>query len=231
MRPLGVLAPLAVVALLAGCGDGREASRGAEDPELGTALVEAAARGDVDEVRRLLEAGAPREHRDASGRTALLAATHENHVAVATALVEEGADVNAKDELQDSPYLYAAAEGRLEILRLTLANGADVRSVNRFGGTGLIPAAERGFVEVVGLLLDETDVDVDHVNNLGWTALLEAIILGDGGARHTEVVRLLLEAGADPDLADGEGVRPLAHARRAGHEEIARLLVDAGGSP
>lgn len=230
MSALRVLAPLAMAALLAGCGDGREESRGAEDPELGTALVEAAARGDVDEVRRLLDAGAPREHRDASGRTALLAAAHENHVAVATALVEEGADVNAKDQLQDSPFLYAAAEGRLEILRLTLANGADLQSVNRFGGTGLIPAAERGFVEVVRLLLDETDVDVDHVNNLGWTALLEAIILGDGGPEHTEVVRLLLDAGADPNLADGGGIRPLAHAREAGRDEIERLLVDAGAT-
>jgi hypothetical protein len=73
-----------------------------------------------------------------------------------------------------------------------------------------------------------TEIDVDHVNNLGWTALLEAIILGDGGPRHTEVVRLLLEGGADPNLADDSGVRPLRHARKAGHDEIARLLVAAG---
>ncbi len=62
-------------------------------------------------------------------------------------------------------------------------------------------------------LLTETDVDVDHVNRLGWTALLEAILLSDGGPRHQEIVALLIEHGADVDLADGDGVRPLAHAR------------------
>ena len=78
-------------------------------------------------------------------------------------------------------------------------------------------------------LLEESDVDVDHVNNLGWTGLLEAIILADGGAAHQEIVRLLLEHGADPELADREGVTPLAHARAKGQMEIAGLLV-AGGA-
>ena len=74
-----------------------------------------------------------------------------------------------------------------------------------------------------------TRIDVNRVNRLGWTALLEAIILGDGGPRHIECVRLLLGAGANPSLADGRGVTPLAHARRKGHAEIVRLLEAAGG--
>jgi hypothetical protein len=71
--------------------------------------------------------------------------------------------------------------------------------------------------------------NVTHVNRLGWAPLLEAIILGDGGPRHTECVRLLLDAGADPNLADSGGVTPLAHAEQRGPEEIAALLVAAGG--
>jgi ankyrin repeat protein len=74
----------------------------------------------------------------------------------------------------------------------------------------------------------KTDIKIDHVNRLDWTALLEAIILGDGGARHTEVVRLLVEAGADVNLADGDGVTPLAHARRKGYSEIITILENAG---
>ncbi|MFH5775462.1 ankyrin repeat domain-containing protein [Paracoccus sp. NGMCC 1.201697] len=110
---------------------------------------------------------------------------------------------------------------------MTLAHGADLKSTNRFGGTALIPACERGHVETVRTLI-EAGVDVDHVNNLAWTALLEAIILGDGGPRHRQIVDLLVKAGADVNLADGNGVTPLGHARAAGYDKIQRILVAAG---
>lgn len=192
-------------------------------------LLDPAVLASVERVDAAIRAGADLEARDASGRTPLLLATREDRVAVARRLIEAGADVNAKDAIQDTPYLYAAAEGRLHILELTLAHGANLRDTNRFGGTGLIPAAHHGHVEVVRRLL-RTDIEVDHVNNLGWTALLEAVILGDGGPMHAEIVRLLLEAGADPHLADGNGVTPLAHAERRGYEAIARLLRTAAGA-
>ena len=167
-------------------------------------------------VKKLLAGGARIDARDQRGRSALLAATHRNRVEVARFLIQEGADVNAKDFIQDTPYLYAAAEGRIEILKMTLAAGADLKDTNRYRGTGLIPAAHHGHVEAVKLLL-ATAIDKDHVNNLGWTALLEAVILGDGGAAHTEIVRLLVEAGANVNIADRDGVTPLAHARKSGY--------------
>lgn len=143
-------------------------------------------------------------------------------------MIEAGADVNAKDRIEDSPYLYAGARGHLEILKLTLTHGADLATTNRYGGTALIPAAERGHVETVRTLI-EAGVAVDHVNRLGWTALLEAVILGDGGKRHEQIVRLLLDAGADPNLADKDGVTPLAHTQRAGYAAIEHMLREAGG--
>ncbi|MDP3951175.1 ankyrin repeat domain-containing protein, partial [Microbacterium sp.] len=94
---------------------------------------------------------------------------------------------------------------------------------NRFGGLSPIPASERGHVDYVRRVV-KTDVDLNHVNDLGWTALLEAVILGDGGQDHQEIVRILLEAGADPDIADREGVTPLQHAERRAYDEIASLL-------
>lgn len=190
-------------------------------------LITAAASGDLSTVTRLVRDGADMKARDASGRTALLAATQGNHVEVARVLIAAGSDVNAKDSIQDSPYLLAGARGHVEILRLTLAAGADLKSVNRYGGTALIPAAHHGHVETVRVLL-ATKIDIDHVNRLGWTALLEAIILGDGGARHTEIVQLLLKAGARFDIADSQGVTPLAHARQRGQASIVRLLEEAG---
>jgi hypothetical protein len=189
-------------------------------------LLAAAEAGDVAALRRLLDAGVPVDARDARRRTALLVATHANRIYAARLLIERGANVNAQDDMQDSPFLYAGAEGRLEILRMTLAAGADLESTNRYGGTALIPAAHHGHVETVRELL-KTKIDVDHVNRLGWTALLEAIVLGDGGAAHTEIVRLLVAHGAR-QLADVQGVTPLAHAEQRGQRAIAEILRRAG---
>ncbi|MCL4861518.1 MAG: ankyrin repeat domain-containing protein [Caldilineaceae bacterium] len=191
------------------------------------ALITAAERGDLDTVQQLLAAGAVVDARDGRGRTALIAAAYGNHVEVAAALIAAGADVNLKDNTQQSAYLIPTADGHLELLRLTLANGADVHSTDSYNGAGLIRAADRGHVEIIEELL-KTEINVDHVNRLGWTALLEAIILGDGGPRHTEVVRLLVEAGADVNLADGQGVTPLAHAQQRGFQPIVEILQAAG---
>ena len=190
------------------------------------ALITAAAKGDLAAVERLIREGASVAARDTRGRTALLAATHGNHVALARALISAGSDVNAKDDIQDSPFLYAGAEGRIEILKMTLPT-ADLKSTNRYGGTALIPAAHHGHVEAVRILL-ATQIDKDHVNNLGWTALLEAVILGDGGPVHTEIVRLLVEAGANVNIADREHVTPLAHAKRRGYAGMVRILEAKG---
>ena len=110
---------------------------------------------------------------------------------------------------------------------MTLAHGADLASTNRYGGTALIPAAERGHVEVVRTLI-AAGVNVDHVNRLGWTALLEAILLSDGGPAHQDIVRQLIAAGANVNLADRDGVTPLQHALRRGQVESAALLRAAG---
>lgn len=190
----------------------------------------AARAGDVAALRRLRAGGVPVDARDSGGRTALLVATQADRVEAARWLIAQGADVNAKDAIQDSPFLYAGAEGRLEILKLTLASGADLKSTNRYGGTALIPAAHHGHIETVRELL-KTAIAIDHVNRLGWTALLEAIILGDGGPAHIVIVRLLVGAGANVNLADAQGVTPLAHARARDRGEIAAILERAGALP
>jgi ankyrin repeat protein len=205
----------------------------AAEGDPGQTLREAAAAGRTDALARALATPAGRaaiDAPDASGRTALLLAVAHGHDGAARTLIEAGADVNAQASNQDTPWLLAGASGRNAILRMMLATGrVDYARRNRFGGDALIPAADRGHVETVRLLLTESKVDVNHVNNLGWTALLEAVILGDGGARHTEIVRLLLAHGARPGLADRDGVTPLAHARQRGYRAIQALLEQAGG--
>ena len=160
----------------------------------------------------------------------LIAAAFANDVERARELIAQGADVNVKDDTQQSAYLIATSEvgDDPRLLELTLANGAKVNDKDRFNGTGLIRAAERGHARIVRRLL-ETDIEADHVNRLGWTALLEAIVLGEGGPRHVATVRALVDGGAGVNVPDSDGVTPLAHAEERGQEEIARILRAAGG--
>ena len=219
---------LAVAALaVSGCGD--EAPE--PDPTRNQALIEAAAAGDREAVTRLLDEGASVAAADETGRTALVAASYGNHVAVAEALIEAGADVNAQDDSQQSAFLIATSEvgDDPRLLELTLRSGADVDARDSYDGTGLIRAADRGYLRIVRRLL-ETDMDVDHVNRLGWTALLEAVILGGGDAEHTEVVRALVEeGGADAGIPDGNGTTALGHARDRGYEEMVAILAAPEG--
>lgn len=195
----------------------------------GSMLVEAVAGRDLSKVREIVSAGAELETRDSQGRTALLIATRGDDLEIAKALIAAGADVNAKDNIQDTPFLYAGAEGRLEILKAILATGkANLQDTNRYGGTALIPAAHHGHPDAVRVLLG-TGIDIDHVNNLGWTALIEAVILGDGGPTYQEIVGLLVDAGAG-NIPDREGVTPLAHAKQSGFSEIA-ARIEAGPRP
>jgi ankyrin repeat protein len=157
----------------------------------------------------------------------LIAAAKANDVPLVSALIQRGGNVNAKDAIQDSAFLYSGAEGLNEVLRLTLAAGADVASTNRYGGTALIPASEHGHVETVQILIN-AGVPVNHVNSLGWTAMQEAILLNNGGPRQQDVVRLLLAAGADPDIRDREGRTALQNAERLGFEAISAIIRGRG---
>jgi ankyrin repeat protein len=194
-------------------------------------LLAAVAVGDLDGIRRALADGADPDARDAGGTAAVMVAAIARRPDALRLLLGAGADVDAQDAMLDNPFLYAGREGLLDILRLANEAEADPTITNRYGGVALIPASERGHVEVVRYLLNETDIDVDHVNRLGWTALHEAILLSDGGPPHQEIVALLIDAGADVDLADGDGVRPLTHARERGQSAIVALLEAADARP
>ncbi|EMY33110.1 hypothetical protein D477_016605 [Arthrobacter crystallopoietes BAB-32] len=201
----------------------------AELARLNTQLQLAAADNDPDRIRVLLQRGADLEARNDDGRTPLVTATKANNVQAARTLIEAGADVNAKDDIEDSAYLYAGAEGFNEILELTLDHGADLASTNRFGGTALIPACEHAHVETVRILL-AAGVDVDHVNTPGWTCLLEAVVFGTGSADYQNVVQQVIDAGADLDIPDANGVTALQHAEARGQSAVAELLRAAGAN-
>ncbi|WP_285766332.1 ankyrin repeat domain-containing protein [Peribacillus sp. SI8-4] len=190
-------------------------------------LLQAAEKGDTETINSLIEDGADIDLQDSKGRTAIMIAAYHNDLKTAKILIAAGADVNIQDDMKNNPFLYAGAEGYLEILRATIDAGADPAMTNRYGGTALIPASEHGYVSVIKELLNQTDIDINHVNNLGWTALLEAIILNDGDEQQ-QTVQLLLDHGADVNIADHDKVTPLQHARMKGLKDIERMLLKEG---
>lgn len=193
-------------------------------------LLQAAEQGDIAQITKLIQNGANINAIDERGRTAAMIAVHTMQLDLFQLLIEQGADINIRDQRLDNPLLYAGAEGLLDFVKVAIAAGADTTITNRFGGTALIPAADRGHVEVVEQLLRTSDVDINHINNLGWTALLEAVLLGDGGARHQQIVQLLVDYGADINIADGDGITPLEHAKRLQHIEMVHILEQASAN-
>lgn len=226
MLGLALLGGLALSLAGAGGAKGGTVSTADQKENLSAQLLQAARTGDLPGLSALLKAGALVNAADETGRTALTWAAAGDHVAVARALIAAGADPNRQDNGRSNALLVSGETGSVAMLREVLKAGPDLTRTNRFGGTALIPAADRGHLAYVRELLRTTTIDVNHVNNLGWTALLEAVILGDGGPTHTEIVRELLAHGADRRIADREGVTPLQHARQRGYTGMVRLLTD-----
>ena len=192
-------------------------------------LHDAAARGDVTEIEQLIAEGEKPNIQDGNSRTPLHVAAFRRQHAAARALIRLGADPNALDAQRYDVITIAAVNNDLEMLKIALAGGGNARAVTSpYDGTALIAAAHRGHVEIVRALI-AAKAPLNHVNNLGWTALLEAVVLGNGGANHTATVEALVKAGADIFLPDRHGMTALAHARTRGYSQIARILESAGG--
>jgi ankyrin repeat protein len=192
-------------------------------------LLAAAARGDAAEIRTLTASGASPDVRDGYQRTPLHVAAYNRHHEAMRALAAAGANPNALEGDRYDIVTIAAVANDVPTLDVALALGTSARNVtSRYDGTALIAAAHLGHVDVVRTLI-RAGAPLDHVNNLGWTALIESIVLGDGGPRHTDTLRALVEAGANPNLPDRSGQTPLALARARGYESMVRLLQQAGG--
>jgi ankyrin repeat protein len=189
-----------------------------------TGLFAAAARGDSAAITQLVKQGADVNARDGYGRTALHVAAYASQPGAMRALVAAGADPNALERDRYDIVTIAAVANDLAALQVALELGAGAGNVtSRYDGTALIAAAHLGHVEIVRALI-RAGAPLDHVNNLGWTAVIESIVLGDGGPRHTATLAALVDAGANVNLADRGGTTPLALARGRGYREMVALL-------
>jgi hypothetical protein len=191
-------------------------------------LHAAAARGDVAAIEAAVREGAPVNATDARLRTPLHVAIFQKQHGAARALLRLGADPNRLEFGRYDIVTVAAVANDIAGLKIALDGGGNPRAVTSiYDGTALIAAAHLGHAEAVRMLI-AAGAPLDHVNNLGWTALMESIVLGDGGKAHIETLDALVQAGANVNIADRAGVTPLAHARARGFRAMAAILEAAG---
>ena len=191
-------------------------------------LHAAAAAGNTAEIEKLAGAGARLEDKDGNSRTPLHVAVFMGKRDAARALLRLGADPNALEGQRYDIITIASVANDVPSLKLAIEGGASAKNITSpYAGTALIAAAHLGHAEVVRTLI-AAGAPLDHVNNLGWTALIESIVLGDGGKNHTDTLDALVKAGANVNLADRSGVTPLRLAKARGYNEMARILEAAG---
>ena len=191
-------------------------------------IFEAVVNQDSSVLKKQISTTANIDARDSYGRTALhVAAYSANHEAMRL-LVKAGANPNALENDRYDIVTIAAVANDIQTLRLSLDLGASPSNITSlYDGTALIAAAHLGHAEVVQILI-RAGAPLDHVNNLNWTALIESIVLGDGGKQHTATLKALVDAGAKVNLSDGYGRSPLFLARQNGYTNMTRILTKAG---
>ena len=217
---------IALLLLLLASSSMAQVAPGADEIAAYRGALAAAARGDSAAIAALRRADV--DVRDGRGRTPLIVAAHLARHDAMRALVAAGADANALDNDRYDIVTVAAVANDLPTLRVALALGGSARNVtSRYDGTALIAAAHLGHADVVRELI-RANAPLDHVNNLGWTAPIESIVLGDGGARHVDTLRALVDAGANVNLPDRSGTTPLALARGRGYKTMVDILQQAG---
>ena len=191
-------------------------------------LHAAAHAGDAARIAALAKAGADLNARDGNGRTPLHVATFAKQRAAVQALAKAGANLDALENDRYDAVTIASVANDEETLRLLLSLGASAKQVtSRYDGTALIAAAHLGHTGVVQQLI-AAGAPLDHVNNLHWTAAIEAVVLGDGGPRHQATLKALVDAGANLKLADRDGRTPLQLAKARGYTEMVKMLEAAG---
>ena len=187
-------------------------------------LFKAAQEGDVETIRELAKGGANVNARDPRGRSPVHVAAFASQDEALRALAAAGADMNALEGQAYDVVTIAAVADDPELMSLAIELGNDPGlTTSPYDGTALIAAAHLGHVEIVKRLI-AASAPLDHVNNLHWTAVMESVVLGDGGDDHQAVLDALLTAGADRMLADREGITPLQHAENRGFTDMAARL-------
>jgi ankyrin repeat protein len=211
----------------------------------GTALRIACMQGSTELVRLLLQNGADASATGGTNSTPLSVAAHMGHLTIVEILIEKGAnvDVNAVGGENATALQLASSAGHTEIAYLLLEKGADVNAGGRENATALQLASNAGHTEIVQILL-EHGADVNAAGGKYGTSLQAACarrldpnwVYPTGYAEYflacsADIVRFLLEKGADVNAAGGGNGNALQMASQNGYTEIAQILRDHGARP
>ncbi|MGB0894580.1 MAG: ankyrin repeat domain-containing protein [Parashewanella sp.] len=159
-----------------------------------------------------------------NGDSPLLAAARIGNLKVMDTLLKYGANINQLDPKKRDILNIAISNRNPELARWALDNNIDPTMVTSiYQGSALIYACHQGQVEIVDMLI-KAGAPLNRVNNIGWTALLETTVLGDGSKKYQDITRLLVKAGADISIKDRKGKTPLDHANARDHKEIVKIL-------
>ncbi len=188
-----------------------------------TVLIFAILAADVDSAMWLIEHGANIEHCSDFGESPLKMAAYCGHLKVLEALLERGAKINDAEKW-GSPLMKAAQVGHCKVISKLLAYGADLEAKDQSGSTALMYAASAGQLSACELLI-KYGAQIDAIDKNNETALMKAARLTlQSNGQHVEIVKLLLELGANAQVADRLGNTALKRAVDDQYAVMIRLL-------
>lgn len=187
-------------------------------------LHQAAADGDIEQVKSLISKGADINAKDEDGDTALHIAIDHGRQDVVKPLLDKGADINTKTRYGGrTPLHQACLRGQTDTAELLIAKGADVNAIDSiWGAKPLACAAYEGHKNTVELLLSK-GADINHKNRAGNTALSDAAFRG-----NLDVVEFLIAKGAKVDEKNYYDATPVVRAVEEGHVDTVKLLLAKG---
>ena len=189
-----------------------------------TCLLLAAACGWSEIVRYLVGVpGVDMSLKDKYGYTVVHIAAQENRADVVEVLIDAGADIEAKDDEGCSPLLVASENGHHRVVEVLVRAGAGVCVTDKYGKPCLTIAAVHGHTETVRTILCMPEVDVNQSPYHGFSSLHSAVV-----NKHSDVMQVIIAAGADLGTTDDRGSTPLHSACEAPQLEVVEMLVEAG---
>ena len=181
-----------------------------------------ASRGNVENVKKLINAGADKDAKDVKGYTPLHYAAYNGKAEVVELLINLGANKDAKDVKGYTPLHYAASFGNIDTVRFLIDSKADIDAKNDIGETSLHLAIDMAKIDTIRFLID-SKANKEAKNDYGETSLHLAV-----GHHSLDILKILIKSGGDIKARNNDGNTPLHLAADEGLADITKNLINSG---